>query len=215
MAMAGLKKYFWLAVAAGIILIFFSPVFLDAPSKNIASIAIAKKVAKKSAKKSKKKKNEIKQAFISPVYIVGDADCVRKTNQALSILQEKSPGDFDKVAANLGIVECSQDGSGTFVWESPARFKAGFSTYQADASWYASALVHESCHISQYRSYLSSHIGQQVPAEIFSGAEAESECLLVQYNALERLGASQTLLDYTKKIAQTSYWDLPYEKRWW
>ena len=214
--MKGFGKYLRLAITAGIILAFFSPVFPFALEKQVANFASAKKkTSNKAAKKSKKKKNEKNQTFVFPVKIIGDADCVRKTNQALDILQKKSSGDFEKVVSSLGVVECATDGSGTFVWESPARFRIGFATYQADTLWYASALVHESCHVAQYRNYLFSHKNGQVPSEIFSGAEAENQCLLEQYNDLASLGAGQSLLDYTKKIAETNYWDIPNEKRWW
>jgi hypothetical protein len=214
--MTGFKKYLRLAITAGLVLMFFSPVFANVLPKNIVSIASAKKkTSKKIAKKSKKKKIEKNLNFVFPVKIIGEEDCVLKTNLALDVLQKKSPEDFQKVAENIGVVECAADGSGTFVWENPARFKVGLATYRSDVLWYASTLVHESCHAKQYQNYLSSHPGGRVPPEMFSGADAENQCLLEQYNALTGLGAGQSFLDYTKKIARTSYWDIPYEKRWW
>jgi hypothetical protein len=214
--MKGFRKYLRLVVAAVIMLTFFSPVFPFPIEKKVVSVALAKKkTLKKAIKKTKKKSIEKKSSVVFPVKISGDADCVQKTNQALSLLQKKSSGDFGKVIKNLGVVECGAEGSGAFVWENPARFKVGLATYQAGEMWYASTLVHESCHVEQYRNYSSSHPGGWVPSEIFSGSEAESQCLLEQYNELASLGAGQSLLDYTKKIAETNYWDIPYEKRWW
>jgi hypothetical protein len=214
--MARFKRYLGLAVATGFVLMLFSPVFPNVFSPKIVSIALAKrKLSKKTDQKSKKKIVEKNSTIVFPVKIVGEAGCLQSTNLALSILQKKSLGDFEKTAQNIGVVECTKAGSGVFVQENPARFKVGLATYQADSFWYASVLLHESCHIEEYRNYLSSHPGERVPPEIFSGAEAESECLLAQYNCLDRLGAGESLLDYTKKIAQTSYWNIPIEKRWW
>jgi hypothetical protein len=214
--MAEYRKYLRMAIVAGLALMFFSPVFPFALEKKVISVALAKKkTSKKIANKPKKKKIEKNQTFVFQIKIVGGPDCVKNTNHALSILQQKSSGDLEKVLENIGIVECVADGSGVFVWENPVRFKVGLATYQADELWYASALIHESCHAERYKKYSFSHPGEPVPPEIFSGAEAESQCLFEQYNCLSRLDAEQPFLDYTKKIAKTYYWDIPYEKRWW
>jgi len=209
------RKNLRLAIAAGLALAFFSFSFPFGSQKIFLSYALAKKYSKQTAKKSKKKKTKKDLPIVFSMKIIGDAECVRQTNSALAILQKKSPGDYEKTVKNIGVVECAEKGSGVSILENPPRFKVGRATYQADPFWFASALIHESCHTEEYRNYLSSRPGERVPPEIFSGADAENECLLAQYNCLARLGASQSLLDYTKKIAATNYWDISYEKRWW
>jgi hypothetical protein len=214
--MARFRKYIKLAALALMMLIFFSPVFPAGPGNKSVSLAFAKKkTIKKVSKKSKKIKRKIDISPVFPEKIVGDSQCVEKTDKALGVLLEKSKSDFEKVAASIGTIECAEKSSGVFVFENPVRFRVGWATSQSDKFWYASVLVHESCHVQQYRSYVSSHPDKPVPPEIFSGAEAENDCLLAQYNCLSQLKADKILLEYTKKIAETNYWDIPYEKRWW
>lgn len=178
--------------------------------------ALAKtKAHRKNLKKVRKNNIQKKSAFLLPLKIIGNDVCTRQTLIALDILQRKSNRDYEKVINSIGIIECSESGSGIFVLENPARFRVGQPTFQSDENWYASVLVHESCHVQQHRSYSILHPLERVPTEIFSGPRAESECLSAQYETLSRLKAKQSLLDYVKKIAQTNYWDIPPEKRWW
>lgn len=165
------------------------------------------------AKKTADKPKEA-GARVFPIKITGDDVCLEATNEALDLLKRKSRTDFDKVVSNLGVIECSSQGSGTFVWEYPVRFQAGTATYQADSIWYASALVHESCHAKQYGDYRASHKGV-VPDEIYSGREAEVQCLGAQYEALEKMNSDKSTLSYLQSTAETNYWDIPVESRWW
>lgn len=192
----------------------YSPLGKNFPRKT-ANVAFAKS---KQTKKSKKKKNdkagkESEEDF--PVRIIGDLLCQARTKEALGNLKKNGPSYYKQVVSNLGAVECSLKGSGTFVWENPARFRVGLASYQSGKLWYSSVLVHESCHIGQYRNYFQDFPNQLVPSSAFSGAIAENECLRVQYDALLGLGADEPLLDYVKNIAQTNYWEIPAEKRWW
>lgn len=210
------KIFFRIGLATVLGLALLGGFFPGRPEGNFGKPAFAKtKSSRKIQKKSKKKKAAEDSQFSFPVKIIGNADCVGQTNSALTILQKKSSEDYEKTAKNIGVVECAGNGSGVFIFENPARFKVGRATYQADPFWYASVLLHESCHVDQYRNYFFSRPGERVPSDIFSGADAENECLLAQYDCLVRLEAGQSLLEYVKKIAETSYWDVPAEKRWW
>jgi hypothetical protein len=216
--MEKLRIFFRINLAIALMLAFLGGFFPVNFGNNFFDTALAKtkkKTIKKISKKSKENKSKLDLLPVFPEKIVGDSQCVEKTDKALGVLLEKSKSDFEKVAASIGTIECAEKNSGVFVFENPVRFRVGWATSQSDKFWYASVLVHESCHVEQYRNYISLHPDKSVPSEIFSGADAESECLLVQYNCLSRLDAGQSLLDYTKKIAQTSYWDVSVEKRWW
>ncbi len=170
-------------------------------------------------KKKKVKKMEVLSVGGAPsempLKIIGDNNCRDQVAGALENLRDHDEDAYQRVLGNIGIVECSADGSGTFVWESPARIKLGQATRASGPVWLAGVMSHESCHAGQYKDYRLSHPDSSVPTEIYSGAEAESQCLHLQYQTLSRVGSGKSTLEYVKQIAATSYWDIPYEKRWW
>ncbi len=171
------------------------------------------------AKTKKKKKKKLlslqKESFQLPIEIKGDVNCVLKTKTALKKLRDKSEEHYNLAAKYIGVIECAQSGSGMYVWENPPRLKAGLATFNATSEWFAGAIVHDACHSRQYHSYKEKNLAGYVPAEVYAGAEAEKECLEIQYAALERIGASQKNLDYVKNILASNYWEIGYNERWW
>lgn len=153
--------------------------------------------------------------IINPIKVVGDDNCQTKTQEALSLLKTKAPSHYANVTKYIGIIECIDAGSGMLAEENPPRYQVGASTVAAGTIWYAGTIVHDATHSRLYHDYLVLHPSQPVPMEIWTGASAESECLDVQHDALSRIGASQSNLDYVKNIKDTQYWNVPYKNRWW
>lgn len=144
------------------------------------------------------------QPTLFPIEIRGDETCLSQTNEALALLQSRAETHYNVAMQYIGILECAEQGSGIYVWENPPRYKAGRSTREADSLWYASTFAHEACHAKQYQE-----------GRNYSGREGEAECLNVQADALEKLGASQSTLDYIRNVINTEYWEVPYSERWW
>jgi hypothetical protein len=147
--------------------------------------------------------------------IIGDSANTALTNQAIDLLKSKAPESLDFVIKYIAIIEIADQGSGMYVWEMPPRCKIGLKTIEAGTIWYSSVLVHEANHSKQYTEYKSKYPSKKVPEEIYSGHDAESECLDVQYKVLKKLGASKETLDYVKNAINTDYWKVDYKNRWW
>lgn len=149
------------------------------------------------------------------VKIKGNDSCIAKTQEALNLLQNKAQIHYSTVITYVGVIECADQGSGMYAWESPPRYQVGKATYEAGEIWYAGAIAHDSCHSKQYHDYLSKNNSASVPGEVWTGKEAERQCLDVQYDALTMIDADQNTLDYVKNIISSEYWNVPYGDRWW
>lgn len=149
------------------------------------------------------------------IKINGDQDCLEKTQLALELLRDKAPNHYANIIKYIGIVECADDGSGMFAQENPPRYRVGKATISAGTVWYAGTIAHDANHSRLYHDYLSAHPTQLVPFEIWTGESAEAQCLDVQYDALSKIGAGQSDLDYVKNVRNTKYWEISYEDRWW
>lgn len=147
------------------------------------------------------------------ISLIGDSYCVSRTNESLDLLKNKAPIHYDTIVKYVGIVECAQSGSGIYVWENPPRALVGKTILDAGVIWHAGGLTHEACHSKLYNDFKLNNLN--VPIDVYSGRNAEAQCLDIQYDALSQIGASQYDLDYIKNVINTDYWNVPYENRWW
>jgi len=154
-------------------------------------------------------------AFQNPIAVSGDDICRKNSKEALKILHGKDKENFDLVVSNLGKIECAVSGSGVYPWEDPPRFKVGVATSNAEPVWFASVLVHESCHIGQFEIAAGKNPGSDVPEEEYFGEKAEKECLDIQLGTLKKLGASRSKIEYMMNIADSRYWLTDIGQRWW
>lgn len=138
------------------------------------------------------------------IEIVGDAACQNDTAQALDLLKSRAETHYNVIIQYIGIIECINQGSGMWAWEEPPRYKVGDATRGGGTLWYAGTIAHDACHSKLY------HDGKT-----WTGEQAEAECVNVQYDALEKMGAPQSTLDYVRNLISTEYWNIPYEDRWW
>lgn len=149
------------------------------------------------------------------INIIGDSDCITKTNQALELLKNKAPVHYDVIIKYVAIIECSESGSGMYAWEDPPRYKVGKETIDAGTIWYSGTIAHDACHSKQYHDYLLNNPSKSVPSSVYTGKNAEAQCLDVQYDALSKIGATQGTLDYITHIIDSEYWNVKYSDRWW
>lgn len=136
--------------------------------------------------------------------IIGDENCIKITNETLSYIKEKSLSDYNIVLKNIGVIECKKENSGVFVWEKPPRFTVGYDTYTAGKTWYAGAILHDSCHVVQYKNKKS-----------FNGEMAEKECLQFQEQAMTRISAPENEIETVRESVKLKYWEIPYDERTW
>lgn len=181
---------------------------------NFSSVAVAK--TKKTTRPKKTRKIKVKKAAFSlPVKIIGDAGCIEQVQAAFGLLGKYADVHYGSAIKYIGAVECAASGSGMYVKENPPRYQVGQATIAAGTLWLAGTIAHEACHAKLYRDYLDAHSAAAVPAEIYSGQAAEKQCLDVQYDALKKVGADRSTLDYVKNISDTQYWNVSYVDRWW
>lgn len=153
--------------------------------------------------------------FTTTIQIKGDDTCKSTTLDALKLLSEKAPSHYSGVTKYISVIECAPKGSGMFAYENPPRFLVGDATRNAGTVWYAGSIVHDAGHSRLYNDYKAAHPGERVPDTIWTGEAAERACLDVQHDALSKIGATQSQLDYIKNAINTQYYDVPYENRWW
>jgi len=149
------------------------------------------------------------------IKITGVGDCAAKTKRALDLLKNKAKSHYDTIVKYVGIIECTESQSGMHAWENPPRYQVGKATVDAGTIWYAGTIAHDACHSQQYHDYLLENSSTNVPAEVYTGRNAEAQCLDVQYDALRKIGATQETLDYITKVINSEYWKVDYSKRWW
>ncbi len=150
------------------------------------------------------------------IEIIGGNDCVSKTNKALDFLKDKAKIHYDTIVKYVGLIECTESRSGMYVWENPPRYQVAKATVDAGTIWYAGTIVHDACHSKQYHDYLLNNpFGYVYVLDVYTGRNAEAQCLNVQYDALSKIGATQETLDYITNILNSEYWNVNYKDRWW
>ncbi len=150
-----------------------------------------------------------------PIKIIGDLNCETKSIEAIELLRTKALKFYESTIKYIGKLECLPQGSGVYSQEYPARIVLGETTLNAGSLWFATYLIHESCHVRLYKDYFENHPNESVPETVYSGKEAEVTCLDYQKEGAKELGADQSTIDYIEEQKNTNYWEVPYEKRYW
>ena len=147
--------------------------------------------------------------------ISGDSICVSQTEKALNLLKREVPNHFGIANQYIGEIRCVESGSGMAAWSKPPVFLAGEKTVEAGTIWYAGTIIHDACHSKQYHDYLAMNSVSSTPGEVYSGREAEAQCLAAQLDALRGIGAPPHMLDYVREVIESEYWEVPYDERYW
>ena len=138
-----------------------------------------------------------------------------QTERALELLKQRVPSHYGIVNQYVGEIRCVESGSGMAAYWAIPTFLVGKETREAGTSWYAGVIVHDACHSVQYHNYLAIQSVSFVPIEVYTGREAEAQCLASQIDALEDIGAPSHILNYVREIIESEYWDVPYGERYW
>lgn len=138
------------------------------------------------------------------ILVKGDKTFVDHTLKSLKIMFDNSRENFEIVHKYVGKIE-QGDKSGMAAYEEPPTFYVGNPTSNASTTWYASAIAHDSFHSKLYHDYEDIH--GTVPNEVWGGYEPEMRCLEYQIGVLERVGASQSEVEYAKSLRGTNWWD--------
>lgn len=134
-------------------------------------------------------------------FVYGSKVFQARIGQALDLLAERAPDAYARVSEHLTqIVAGDRSGAivqtGTFVVAQPS--------WETDAIWLASIIVHDTIHVEQFKGGRS-----------FTGRAAEAEAMQVQMGVLRQLGAAEEVLTYAAGVLERNYWEVPFEERNW
>jgi hypothetical protein len=151
--------------------------------------------------------------------IIGDSKYAANITNALNILQKAAPDQYKMAAKYIRVIEAVKSGSGMYVWENPPRFAIGELSIEPfgpsdpmSQVWLAGIIAHDATHSKLYQDYQAKNPGSEVPNDVYSGEEAESKCLAVQYDTVEKIlqdmgVKNDGLLSYIKNCIKSKYWE--------
>lgn len=158
--------------------------------------------------------------LIDGVAVRGDAAFVERTREALRLIEAASRETYTGLTRQ--VLTIRQHGrSGAEVVSRQINVADPTSRYSP--TWYASSLVHDCRHIAQYQDYLAAYPDRSVPYSIYTGPDAEMNCMVAQIDILERMNAPAHELEWARKQDGTfhdtnrdgKYDDADYRKRDW
>jgi hypothetical protein len=129
------------------------------------------------------------------IKIKGNPEFISQTRSALSLLEQKDPGAYQKIQTYVGIIEQGKH-SGMWAWEKPPRYEVGDQTAFYSVTWYASTIAHDATHSELYAKYKAAHPGEFVPDNAYGGVEIERFCNGYQLQVLKQIGAPEIEIDY-------------------
>lgn len=128
-----------------------------------------------------------------PITIIGSEDFIKRTENALALIQEKSPRSYAIVTNYLSVIQSAQR-SGIDPCADVPTFAVGPLIASRSAMGYASAIVHDSCHSKLYREYRKKHKNKPVPADVYSGRKGEDKCIDAELDFLRDAKASEAMI---------------------
>ena len=142
---------------------------------------------------------------------------MEQTEAALAFLKAEAPGYYDYANRYIGKILCLEAGSGMKMKWDPPTFKVGARTRERGPLGYAASIVHDACHSAQWHDWRADHQGAgRVPHEVYSGRDAERQCMEIQVDAMIVMGVpAEDLETYVEDAMATEWWKVPSGKRDW
>jgi hypothetical protein len=153
--------------------------------------------------------------YLKGIQIKGDRECKKDTKAALRTLFRESRAHSKTVSKYLKVIECVPSGSGIYDQEEKPRFAVGDETRTASPTWYAGTIVLDANHVRLHHEAKKANPTVLVPADAWTGKEAEAICLAAQADALTEIKAPEHEIAHVNNILSTNYWDVPVQERYW
>ena len=144
-----------------------------------------------------------KLSIIAGLRIAGDQNCVTKTNEAINLLRDRDPDNYEELASRIDLIKCDKfatrpqynlkDGKGF------REFRIDKRTMDAGAIWYAGIIVHETCHARQFQEFekIKYNLSPE-QAERERNKDLEAECAVVQAESLKKLEAEEYMINHVE-----------------
>lgn len=164
----------------------------------------------------------IRKALFNPgngVVIIGDDAFVRVTTEALQLLKSKTPDVYALLQKHIGCIVSSKPrrvSSQAFAACCLASFLAHSPTTavlmrpfgcEISTEVRAGILAHETYHAELYRRAQDGNPRQAVPANAYSGEQAETLCILYECDVLRRLGVDEWDIHRNKRLLESKWWE--------
>lgn len=131
--------------------------------------------------------------------IVGSSRFSNQVHQALVLLRSR---DTNAYAIVTNYVVRIQQGERSAMWayKTPPTYEIADITAFYSLTWCAATIAHDSFHSKLYHDHLKTHGGNggHVPDKVWTGIEAEKQCVKHQLLVMEHIGASKWEIDHAK-----------------
>ena len=154
--------------------------------------------------------------------IIGSPAFKHHVEQALGLLKAKAPEQAQTVNDYVGRIEQSEH-TGMAAFKTPPTIQMNDRTASYSVTWAAGAIAHESFHAKLYLDYKKR--GGAVPASIWTGQDAENQCMTYQLQVLKIIIAPTNEIEHVldtrysyqnkRNKNEKSYWQRSIEERDW
>src|SRR6266446_1360656 len=135
--------------------------------------------------------------------IVGSLRFSNQVHQALLLLKARDTNAYAIVTNYVGRIQ-EGERSGMWAYKTPPTYEISDITAYYSLTWCAATIAHDSFHSKLYHDYRKAHDGP-VPDTVWTGKEAEGQCMKHQLVVMQHIGASTWEIDYAKKQTDGHY----------
>jgi hypothetical protein len=140
----------------------------------------------------------------SDVEIVGSAKFTDQIVNALALLKSKAPEEYAIVVTYVKRIEQGEH-SGMWAYKTPPTYEMNDKTTFYSLTWCAATIAHDTCHSKLYHDFKATHEGSQVPVAIWTGTDAEKQCMKYQLKVMSLIDSPKNEFDYSKLQADGHY----------
>lgn len=134
---------------------------------------------------------------LNGIEIVGSIEFIKATKMALTVLENSA--SFEEVTPYLGRIEETERGSGMRAYDDTPTYQVNKATWQNETMWYAGTIAHDAYYSFLYHKYKENNNDQEPHPRIWTGSEAEKECLEYQLRVAQELQEKTHVVDYLEK----------------
>ena len=142
-------------------------------------------------------------AFGSDVDISGSAKFTNQVSKALALLSKNTPEAYSMVTNYVGRIEQGKH-SGMWAYKTPPTYEMADRTTFYSVTWCAGSIAHDSFHSKLYHEHKNKH-GGRVPDKVWTGVDAEKQCLKYQLAVLKKIYAPKHEIAYFSKLHGTHH----------
>ena len=130
------------------------------------------------------------------IKVEGDEGFLKRTQEALKMLAQLP--EFLQIKPHIGLIRRAER-SGMRAYDEIPTYEVADPTSSHSTIWYASTIAHDGFHSLLYHQGKERSKGREPDADLWTGTQAEKQCLEFQLKVLEQLTTEKYLLDYARE----------------